>query len=252
SDRNVDSVPFFNRGSSNLIDVYTDQRIAFPRDSYLVKYFDRLDAYFRTGPPLYFVAKDTNITDRSIQQSVCGRFSTCSSFSLANILEQERKRPGISYVAQPTSIWLDDFFHWLNPAAEMCCRFKISVSEPELCEPTDDEDECTACYADRTPAWNITLTGLPEGREFLTFMDYWLQSTPAEDCPLAGSAAYGDAIVVDRERVSVLASHFRTYYTPLKTQADYIGAFRASNRIAKTISDKASLEVFPYSPFHIF
>ena len=71
-----------------------DQRIALPADSYMIPYFNDLYEYFGSGPPVYFVARDLNMTDRSHQIQTCGSFSACDVYSMAAILEQESKRPG--------------------------------------------------------------------------------------------------------------------------------------------------------------
>ncbi|CAG8628831.1 10260_t:CDS:2, partial [Paraglomus occultum] len=234
------------------IELGLDQRIALPSDSYLVDYFDDLDDYFGVGPPVYFIAKDVNVTSLEGQQALCGRFSTCQSYSFANVLEQERKRAGVSYIAEPTAVWVDDFLHWLNPSLDMCCRFKKGTDQKELCGEFDDEDECEVCFANRKPNWNITMAGLPEGEEFIRFLNLWLDSQPNESCPLAGKAAYGDAIVVDKESAKVVASHFRTYHSPLKSQRDYIAAYHAAHRISDDIKRYTGVDVFPYSVFYIF
>lgn len=69
-----------------------DQRIAIPKNSYLVDYFNSVYNYFNSGPPVFFVVRDLDVTQRGYQQQICGRFTTCDKFSLANILEQEFKR----------------------------------------------------------------------------------------------------------------------------------------------------------------
>lgn len=78
-----------------------DQRLALPSDSYLVNYFNALDAFLDVGPPVYFVAKGVDVSTRPVQQAICGRFSTCEELSLANVLEAERKRPDSSFIAEP-------------------------------------------------------------------------------------------------------------------------------------------------------
>src|SRR5947207_9086129 len=145
--------------NNNLIYIFLfiDQRIALPFDSYLVDYFNDLDAYYRIGPPVYFVAKDLNVTAIKGQKALCGRFSTCKQLSLANILEQERKRSQVSYIAEPTTVWIDDFLHWLNPSLEMCCRFKKGTDEKELWNEYDDEDDCEVGFENLEPHWNITM-----------------------------------------------------------------------------------------------
>ncbi|KAI7904640.1 patched family-domain-containing protein [Cokeromyces recurvatus] len=238
-----------------------DQRIALPSDSYLVPYFNDMDTYFNVGPPVYFVVKDANITERSIQKKICGRFPSCHERSLANVLEQERKRSNISYIGEPTSVWVDDFMNWLNPATT-CCRLKKqsfnkllqsqrrldSSDRWELCDVWDDEDECTDC----SPDWDISMTSFPEGKHFLDLYDLWIHMTPDEDCPLGGKAGYGDSIVANHQNITIDASYFRTFHTPLHKQEDYIAAYDSARRISKELSQELDIEIYPYSIFYIF
>lgn len=229
-----------------------DQRIAIPNDSYLIQYFNDLDRYFVSGPPVFFVAQDINVTTLEGQQALCGRFSTCKEFSMANILEQERKRSDVSYIAEPASSWIDDFIHWLNPEITQCCRVRKNTGGKKLCTPSQPEFLCDVCYKDHHPPWNITLNGSPRGIEFLHYLDFWLQSVPVDECPLGGAAAYNDAIVVDSRHTTITASHFRTSHTNLKYQKDYIGAYKAARRISNEIEEKIGGRIFPYSVFYIF
>ena len=178
---------------------------------------------FDCDPPVYFVARNVDVTTRSGQQAVCGRFSGCQEYSLSNILEQERKRPEVSYIAEPTAVWLDDFLLWLNPVSELCCRLKPAAyalvqKRPlyEVCSPEDDEDECKVCWSDKP--WSTSMDGFPEGNQFMEYLDYFLEAEPSEYCPLSGAAAYQNALVVDSTTKKVKGSHFRTYHTVLKTQ----------------------------------
>ncbi len=213
-----------------------DQRIALPSDSYLIQYFNDLDAYFDTGPPVYFVTRSLNVTERHRQQQLCGRFSTCETFSIANVLEQERKRPNISYIADPAASWIDDYFGWLNPAQKECCV-----------------EDGKVCFEDRDPPWNFTLYGMPEGQEFIRYLEKWIQSPTGVECPLAGRAQYGNALVIDSERMTIPASHFRSSHPPLRSQSDFIDAYASARRIADSINEhNPGLEVFPYSKFYVF
>jgi len=216
------------------IELGLDQRIAIPSDSYLIKYFDDLYDYFNAGPPVYFVTRSLNVTQRDHQQQLCGRFSTCNDFSMANVLEQERKRPEISYISDATASWIDDYFTWLNPDLDCC----IENGKP--------------CFADRQPSWNVTLFGMPEGVEFLNYIDKWIKAPTDEDCPLGGKAPYSNALVIDSKKRTIPASHFRTAHTALHSQSDFIAAYKSARRIADTISEKNGISVFPYSKFYIF
>ena len=212
-----------------------DQRLAIPRDSYMIEYFDDLYDYFEAGPPVYFVSREFNATQRENQKQICSRFSTCQEDSLPNILELERKRPEMSYISTPTAKWFDNFFYWLNPANSECCV-----------------DNGRPCFADRDPQWNLTLYGMPEGEEFVSDLKRWLAAPTTEECPLGGAAAYFNAVVVDEERLTIAASHFRTTHTPLRSQDDFINAYRAGRRIASEISERTEASVFAYSNFYIF
>ncbi|KAI9818801.1 MAG: hypothetical protein M1827_007621 [Pycnora praestabilis] len=212
-----------------------DQRIAIPKDSYLIQYFNDLYAYFDAGPPVYFVTRKVNVTERAHQQQLCGRYSTCDPLSLAQILEQERKRPEISYIAEPTASWLDDYFLWLNPVLEECCT-----------------DGFTPCFEGRDPPWNNTLHGMPEGDEFIKYLERWIEAPSNQECPFGGKAAYGNAVVIDIEHNTIPASHFRSSHRPLKNQSDFIEAYASARRIAGTISEHNGIDVFPYSKFYIF
>ncbi|KAF9433735.1 hypothetical protein BGZ76_009040 [Entomortierella beljakovae] len=233
------------------LEIGLDQRLALPHDSYMVPFFNDLDTYFRVGPPVYFVVQDVDATARHGQQQLCGRFSTCMESSIANILEQERKRPQVSYIEQTAAVWVDDFMLWLNPSIEKCCRFRKN-DPSKFCNANDMDRDCEICYENKEPGWNITLDGLPEGEEFMRYMKEWLKSSPDEECPLAGKAAYGDAVKLNSAGDRVKMSHFRTYHTPMRNQHDFIAGYKSAHRIAEQVSKDTGATVFPYSVFYIF
>jgi Niemann-Pick C1 protein len=217
------------------LEIGLDQRVAIPDGSYLIPYFNDLYTYLETGPPVYFVTRDVNVSHRHEQQQLCSRFTTCHELSLTNTLELERQRPDVSYISSPTASWIDDFFQWLNPVNEECC-----VEHGET------------CFAGRDPAWNTTLSGMPEGDEFVHYLNKFLNAPTDSECPLGGQAAYGQAVAVTGDKHGVKASHFRTAHTPLRSQADFINAYAAARRIASDIKQRTGADVFPYSVFYIF
>lgn len=237
------------------IEMGLDQRLALPSASYLRPYFDAIDVFLDVGPPLYFVATGGEVSERQGQRDLCGRFTTCEPLSLASTLEGERRRPEVSWIAEPASSWIDDFLQWLNPILDGCCRVKIS--DPTVfCDPHDSPFSCQPCFEGRDPPWNITMDGLPEGQEFYRYLRKWLESPTDQECPLGGQAAYSSAlsIVTDLEtgKDRVRSSHFRTYFAPLRSQSDFISALEQSQRISEDISSRVGYRVFPYSLFFIF
>ncbi|KAL1742428.1 patched family-domain-containing protein [Schizophyllum fasciatum] len=228
-----------------------DQRLALPSDSYLVNYFNDMDQYLDIGPPVYFVVDQVDPTERQGQQALCGRFTTCSDASVANVLEAERKRPESSFISQPTASWIDDFLQWLDPAKESCCR--VRKRDPSVfCTGRESSRLCQPCLLGQEPPWNITMEGLPEDGEFMRYLNQWLISPTTDDCPLAGAASFGTALSLSSPSDSVQASHFRTAHRPLKSQEDFIHAFAAAHRIADDLSAETGARVFPYSLFYVF
>jgi Niemann-Pick C1 protein len=210
-----------------------------------------MDRFLDVGPPVYFVSTDIDVTNRLGQQELCARFTTCKDGSIANVLEGERKRPESSFISEPTASWIDDFLKWTDPVLESCCR--VRKNDPAVfCRPMDSDRLCRPCFQDSIPPWNITMEGLPEGPDFMRYLEQWLKTPTDEDCPLGGRAAYGTAVSLSDDRSTVEASHFRTFHSPLKSQADFINAFEASHRIADNLSAATGTTVFPYSLFYVF
>jgi Niemann-Pick C1 protein len=212
-----------------------DQRDAIPESSYLIPYFSDLYDYFDSGPPLYFVTRELNVTERVHQQQLCSRFTTCEQQSLTNVLEQERKRPNTSFIASNAASWIDDYFRWLDPQLDSCCI-----------------ENGDTCFAERDPGWNITMYGMPEGDEFIHYLQKWLAAPTDADCPLGGKAGYGNAVVVDAGNKTIPASNFRASHTPLRSQADFIDAYASARRISDNLKTSTGIDVYPYSVFYIF
>lgn len=246
---------FFTLGLALLphISLGLDQRLAIPSDSYLVQYFDDFYDYFNSGPPVYFVVRNLNVTDRASQQTLCGRFTTCDEYSLANIVEQERKRPALSYIQDPPAVWIDDFFEWLNPSLDECCLVKPSPSgnNTDFCGPYDSPYMCEPCFQNHDPKWDPQMHGLPQGAEFMTYFNAWIDA-PSDPCPLGGKAPYSSEIAVDPQTGAIVASKFRSMHVPLRSQDDFIDSYAAARRIATSIHESTGIDVYPYSNFYIF
>ena len=55
------------------IHIGLDQRLSMPSDSYVLDYFNKMDAYLSVGPPVYFVVESGhNYTTTEGQNQICG------------------------------------------------------------------------------------------------------------------------------------------------------------------------------------
>ncbi|EEQ40623.1 Patched family protein [Clavispora lusitaniae] len=225
-----------------------DQRMALPSQSYLVDYFDAVYEYLNVGPPVFFVVRDLDLTARPNQQAVCGKFSTCKEFSLANVLEQEYRRGDVSTLAEPASSWLDDFFAYLNPSLDQCCRVRAGAQAPDFCPPHAPPRQCEPCFERAEPPYNISMEGFPTGKNFMTYLRHWINE-PSDPCPLGGKAPYSSA--VHYNETGVISSYWRTSHRPLRSQTDFIVAHQNAERIVSDLSHDG-LDVFAFSPFYVF
>lgn len=119
-----------------------------------------------------------------------------------------------------------------------------------FCSPRDSDRLCRPCFEGEE--WDITLAGLPQDAEFMRYLNQWLQSPTDESCPLGGQAAYSSAVTLGQDNTTVVASHFRTYHTPLKSQDDFINALSSARRVSADITKRTGVKVFPYSLFYVF
>lgn len=113
------------------IEIGLDQDLSMPEDSFVLKYFQFLKSYLSIGPPMYFVVKDgLNYSNYQDQNLICGG-QYCDLDSLSTQVYLASKTPETSYVAKPSSSWLDDYFDW--SAITSCCK----VKNGSFCPHTD-------------------------------------------------------------------------------------------------------------------
>lgn len=102
------------------IEIGLDQELSMPEDSFVLKYFRFLKDYLSIGPPMYFVVKGgMNYSQQDMQNLICsGQY--CNSDSLVTQIYLASTTPNVTYIAKPSSSWLDDYIDW--SASTQCCR----------------------------------------------------------------------------------------------------------------------------------
>ena len=232
-----------------------DQRLAVPRDSFLIPYFDNLAAFVRVGPPVYFVVSGVDLSVTEEQSKMCTRMKRCSNTSVPALLHAAQRAPSATRIALPPASWLDDFAAWLNPEFSRCCRESESgfcpsgpLSTSCATKRLNEDSNCRTCF--NASAYQ-SLQIAPTGKAFYDYLDYFLDAEPSEACVLAGKAAYRSSVNVTKN--GSMVSAVRTFHSVLRTQRDFIRAYESAVELARSMElHNHPLRVFPYSVFYVF
>ena len=85
----------------------------------------------------------------------------------------------------------------------------------------------------------------------MKYLQQWLASPTNEECPLAGKS-YGATLALKEDGSGVEASHFGTFHSPLRTQADFINLMEAAHRISEELPAETGTTTFPYSLHYVY
>uniref|UniRef100_A0A0B7ARF7 SSD domain-containing protein n=2 Tax=Arion vulgaris TaxID=1028688 RepID=A0A0B7ARF7_9EUPU len=235
---------------TSRINIGLDQSLAMPTDSYVLNYFHNISKYLSVGAPVYFVVEDGHdYSTYSGQNEICG-VSGCPQDSLVQQINTAAQTPSSSYIAEPVSSWLDDYFSWMTSSS--CCRYNSKTGA--FCPATEVNDDCLTCPL------NQTERGRPVAHTFIEFLPWFLKDNPGIKCAKGGHAAYGSGVQLYNDthnQMHVGATYFMTYHSILKTSDDYIQALKNAREIAANITSTLNetgihYNVFPYSVFYVF
>ena len=123
--------------------------------------------YLSVGPPVYFVLKgDVDFMNMDQQNKICGTVD-CHVDSLTTQIYLSSLQSNRTYIAQPTSSWVDDYFDWSTNKIDSdqdynppCCRV---TKHGKFC-PSDNQGDCLKC--------NISLATVSEIESFFIFLFY--------------------------------------------------------------------------------
>ncbi|KAG8196482.1 hypothetical protein JTE90_012299 [Oedothorax gibbosus] len=233
------------------IDVGLDQKLSMPKDSYVLKYFTKLEEYLSVGPPVYFVIKDGfDYSQLEDQNNLCS-VAYCYRESLVTQISDASKFANRTYIAHPPMDWLDNYISWTNDQSGCCRVYKNDTTK--FCPSSVKTPDCKGCQVTYEPYLR------PKPENFTTFLLDFLHENPNPDCPVAGHAGFANALEI-KSNDSIGATHYMAYHTILKTSNDYTQALRWARRVADNITTTFAInklegpgtEVFPYSIFYVF
>ncbi|XP_016843552.1 NPC intracellular cholesterol transporter 1 homolog 1b [Nasonia vitripennis] len=235
------------------IEIGLDQKLSMPYDSYVFKYFEFMQDLLSMGPPTYFVvSKGLNYSDIKVQNAISGA-SGSNDDSLYLQIFSAANRSSETYIAQPASSWIDDYYDWTT--IDSCCKY---FSENGTFCP-HDKGSCEKCAIARDETYDLR----PSTKDFRKYIPFFLTDVPDPTCAKAGRSTYLDGINYYYDNyglTDVGDSYFMTYHTPLKLQSDWYEALRSARLVADGISDMLNnanlttekITVFPYSVFYVF
>ncbi|KAF6204978.1 hypothetical protein GE061_019145 [Apolygus lucorum] len=229
-----------------------DQELSMPEDSYVLKYFEVMNAVLSIGAPVYFVLKTgLDLENSTVQNMVCGGLR-CYSDSLNTQIYSASKRTNVTYINTAASSWLDDFNDWASVSG--CCK---TYPNGTFCPHNSEDPLCTNC-----PVQLNEDNTRPTKESFRYYLPFFLQDNPDMNCAKGGHAAYNGAVnyVLDNNKLPIVTdSYFMSFHSPLKTSRDYYTALKMAREVASNITtmlknsnSTESVEVFPYSVFYVF
>ncbi|XP_074041077.1 NPC intracellular cholesterol transporter 1 isoform X2 [Leptinotarsa decemlineata] len=229
------------------IEVGLDKELSVPLDSFVLKYFQYLQAYLSIGPPVYFVVKGgLDYSQPESQNLICaGQF--CNPDSLVTQIYIASKIPKTSYITRTSDSWLDDYFDW--SASPECCKYR--KKDHGFCPHDGSVSKCTPC--------NLTMRAdnhRPNSEDFERYVSFFLRDNPDDTCPKGGHAAYSQGVTFDINYTTnlskVQATYFRAFHDVTRTSVDFYESMRAARKIAANITKTVGVEVFPYSIFYVY
>eukprot|EP00116_Pleurobrachia_bachei_P003400 sb/3463662/ len=236
------------------LEIGLDQQLALPKDSYMGPYFDYLSKYLEVGAPVYFVVehdKGLDPSDLISQNQICG-VSGCNLDSLVSTVNVYSNFSDFSRLAQPPNSWIDDYFDWLEPAADQsCCRYHDD--EPsKFCPASDFGSFCTPCIEGEYTH------NRPSGDDFNKYLSWFLHDNPDLDsCTKGGHAAYGNAVNYTTNSTTgavsqFTASLFMSYHTTCRNSSDFISAYNQARNLSNLMMENVNATIYPYSVFYVY
>ncbi|XP_045599386.1 NPC intracellular cholesterol transporter 1 [Procambarus clarkii] len=129
------------------IEIGLEEELSMPDDSYVLKYFEYLEKFGCVGAPVYFVlSHGYNFSDYDMQNKICSHLG-CNKDALLIQLKLASQIPNRTFIAVPSSAWIDDYFEW-SLEGKYCCRLHDDGSfcrrELEAFDPSEVPVNATA------------------------------------------------------------------------------------------------------------
>jgi Niemann-Pick C1 protein len=255
------------------------QAESMPSESYMVDYFNALDKYLATGPPVYFVVesgygknpKQFDFSQQKVESLFCKSKGFCNDFSIPKIVDAlgNNGDANITHFSKGvTYSWMDDFWGFVNPDSE-CCR--VDTNKAYLPIVSGNQSYMTSRgKSDSCLPVGTAPPPVPE-KSFMSLFKMFATASAGPMCAYGGGSIYRGQFSIDDNPIPVVkkdtppvvlnsknsgnevtAFSYMIISSANPTQQDYIDSYKQARRAAEWISEKSGIDVWPYSISFVF
>nr|CCA27179.1 resistanceNodulationCell Division (RND) superfamily putative [Albugo laibachii Nc14] len=269
----------FSIASMEKIELGLPQAESMPSNSYMTKYFDAINFYLQTGPPIFFVVEGGykrnplafDISNPTTQSKFCRSRDFCNEYSIPKIIDALANEgdKSITHISPGTTYsWEDDFWGFVSPDTD-CCRqnsngeympiqsdnpkYKLQRSRARSCLPTSS----------RVPP-------IPK-ESYMSLFSIFATASAGSECSYGGGSIYRGQFSLDQHPVPVLngsqpliivnktsygdaltAASYMVISTANPTQQSYIDSYKQARAIAEWISEATGIDVWAYANTFVY
>jgi Niemann-Pick C1 protein len=256
------------------------QAESMPSKSYLISYFNALDAYLATGPPVFFVVEGGykrnpavfDLNEQSVEAKFCKSKDFCDEFSIPNILDvlaNDGDR-NITHLSNGvTYSWMDDFWGFVNPGSE-CCRVDATT---KAYLPILSDNATYSAQRSQNPLCLPAKSSAPPvpAESYMSLFSMFATASAGALCSYGGGSIYRGQFSLDNKPVPMVTSstpqvvlnstgygnHITAFSymlvsTANPTQQHFIDGYKQARRAAEWISEKTGVDVWAYSTTYVY
>ncbi|KAJ0402021.1 hypothetical protein ATCC90586_010278 [Pythium insidiosum] len=262
------------------IDHGLQQAESMPSGSYLIDYFNKIDEYLATGPPIYFVVEGGfgrnpavfDLNDPAVQAKFCKSKDFCEEFAVPKIVDalaNELDSAVTHFSKGATYSWLDDLWGFVNPNND-CCRVERSTG---AYIPINAQNQTYTTWRNSNPTCLPSQAAVPPlpNESFMSLFSMFSTASAGAVCSFGGGSIYRGQFSVDDKPIPILdasspqvvlnstgygaqvsAFSYMVISTANSKQQDFIDAYAQARRAAEWISEQSGVDVWTYSLTYVY
>ncbi|KAJ0391575.1 hypothetical protein P43SY_010874 [Pythium insidiosum] len=248
--------------SIEKIDHGLQQAESMPSGSYLIDYFNKIDEYLATGPPIYFVVEGGygrnpavfDLDDRGVQAKFCKSKDFCDEFAIPKIVDalaNDLDSAVTHFSKGVTYSWLDDLWGFVNPNND-CCRVERSSG---AYIPINAQNQTYTTWRNSNPTCLPSQSIVPPlpNDSFMSLFSMFSTASAGAVCSFGGGSIYRGQFSVDEKPIPILGTNspqvvlnstgygkqvsafsYMVISTANPKQQDFIDAYAQARRAADT------------------